>query len=419
MSERRRRTLAVNLTLGAALVTVACWGYFSIGDSGGKARAAATSTRTATVTKGPVVATVSASGTVRSARTRAAGFATSGTVTAVDVKVGDHVGKGEVLARVDPTDAKADVRTDWQSLKAAKLALSGAKDAPNAGDRSVASARAQYYAALKTYNSAVSAVHGTVLHAPMSGTVTAVNGEVGGSSSGTSSSGSGSSGSSGSSGGGSSGGGSSSGGSAGSSGSSSGSSGSSSGSSGFVEIADLSDLQVRGAFSEADALQIKKDQPATVTLNADSSKTIPAEVTLVDPNATTSDNVVQYEVTLALHDQPANLRLGQTASVEVVTAKADDALYVPSTAVTSAGGKHTVTVLANGKRTTRTVQVGVEGEDDTQITSGVRAGEKVVLPTQTSGNSGFPSGGFPAMGGGGGRVVRRGGGGGGFGGGGR
>lgn len=378
---RRHRRLAVNLTLGVALAGVAAGGYFSIG-GGGQVRAATGGTRTVKVAKGSVLASVSASGSVESAHTRSADFATSGTVTAVDVKVGDHVDKGEQLARVDATDANADLRTQKENLKAAKLGLSSAEDAPNATDQSVVKARTQYYSALKSYNSAVRAVNGAVLRAPMSGTVTAVNGEVGGSSSGSGSSGSG--------------GGSSGTGDTDSSDSSSSSSDSAS-SSGFVEIADMSDLQVQGDFSEADALKIKKGQSATVTLNADSSKTIPAKVTLVDPNATTSNNVVQYPVTLTLKSQPGNLRLGQTASVEVVTAKADDALYVPSTAVTTAGGTHTVTVLAHGKQTTRTVGVGVEGDDYTQITSGVKEGEQVVLPSQTSGNGGFPTGGFPGL----------------------
>jgi macrolide-specific efflux system membrane fusion protein len=183
-----------------------------------------------------------------------------------------------------------------------------------------------------------------------------------------------------------------------------------------VEIADLSDLQVSGQFSEADALKVKKGQPATVTLNADTGTTIPAEVSLVDPQATTTNDVVQYGVTLKLKSAPSGLRLGQTASVEVVTAKADNALYVPSTAVKSAGGTHTVTVLANGKQATRTVRVGVAGDDNTQITSGLRAGEKVVLPTQATGG-GFPSGGFPGLNarraGGGGQGGGRGGAGGG------
>lgn len=389
MSRRlRHRTLAVNLTLGVALVAVAVWGYLTIA-GGGRVRAA-TGTRTTAVSRGPVLATVSASGTVGSADTRAADFVTSGTVTAVDVKPGDHVTKGDVLAKVDATDANADLRTDSASLTAARLAYSSAEDAPHATDQSVASAKSQYYSALKTYNAAVRAVNGTVLHAPMSGTVTAVNGEVGGSSSGSGSNGTSGTGSTGSGTGGTGGGTG-----TGSSSTSSTSTGSSSTGSGFVEIADMSDLQVTGAFSEADALKIKKGQAATVTLNADSGKTIAAKVSAVDPQATTSNNVVQYGVTLALTSQPSGLRLGQTASVEVVTAKADDALYVPSTAVKTAGGGHTVTVLANGKQRTQTVQVGVTGDDSTQITSGLHAGEQVVLPTQSSGSSGFPGGSFP------------------------
>ena len=53
---------------------------------------------------------MSASGSVQSASTATADFATSGTVTSIAVKVGDTVTKGQVLAKVDPTDAQAAAR---------------------------------------------------------------------------------------------------------------------------------------------------------------------------------------------------------------------------------------------------------------------------------------------------------------------
>ncbi len=122
---------------------------------------------------------------------------------------------------------------------------------------------------------AAAGVTGTTLTAPMAGTVTAVNGTIGSSSGGTSSGGSSSGGSA--SGGSSSGGGSSTGGGgqsgqsgqgSGSSGSSSSSSGSGSSSSGFIDISDLSKLEVSAAFAEADATKLKAGQTATVTWNA-------------------------------------------------------------------------------------------------------------------------------------------------------
>jgi hypothetical protein len=55
-------------------------------------------------------------------------------------------------------------------------------------------------------------------------------------------------------------------------------------------------------------------------------------------------------------------------------------LKVPTQAVTTAGSRHTVTVLRDGVETVVPVQVGVSGTTDTEITSGVAAGDQLVLP---------------------------------------
>jgi macrolide-specific efflux system membrane fusion protein len=245
-----------------------------------------------------------------------------------------------------------------------------------------------------------------VIKAPFSGTVTAVSGTVGGSSSG---SGGGSSGAS--SGTGSSGGGSASSGSSATS--SSGTSSTSSGSGGFIELADLSKLQIQGNFTESDTTKIKAGQAATASFDALTGVTAPGRVTAIGVSPTTSNNVVQYSVTVALGTKPSGVRLGQTATVEVTVARASDVLYVPTAAVRTAGGQSTVTVQQNGSQVVKTVETGVRGDQGTEITSGLNEGDRVVIIVAGSGANGFSG---PGIGGGAGRVGR---GGAGLGGGGR
>jgi macrolide-specific efflux system membrane fusion protein len=223
----------------------------------------------------------------------------------------------------------------------------------------------------------------------MAGTVTAVNGTLGSSSSGTGSSPSSSSGGSQSG--------------ATPSGSSS-SSSSSSGSSGFIELADLRRLQVTADFAEADATKLKEKQAATVIWNALSGTTAVATVSAIDPSATTTNNVVTYGVTLSLKKVPTGAKVGQTVSVAVTTGSVQNAVYVNSAAVTTVGNRHTVTVLNNGQQEIRQVEVGLQGDEATQITSGVQVGERVVLRTTATASgtgTGFPrGGGFGNFGGG-------------------
>jgi macrolide-specific efflux system membrane fusion protein len=74
--------------------------------------------------------------------------------------------------------------------------------------------------------------------------------------------------------------------------------------------------------------------------------------------------------------------------------------------VTTAGGQSTVTVRKDGVDTTVQVVTGLAGDSGTELSSGVAAGDQLVVSTTTTGTSGFPFGGPPgggvSIGGGGG-----------------
>jgi hypothetical protein len=101
--------------------------------------------------------------------------------------------------------------------------------------------------------------------------------------------------------------------------------------------------------------------------------------------STVSSNVVTYPVTVTLGSAVAGLRPGMTANVTVVTASRVDVLSVPTAAIDTAGGASTVTVVSGGKDVSREVITGLEGDSSTEITSGLRAGDVVVLSTGRSG----------------------------------
>ncbi|MDX6739292.1 efflux RND transporter periplasmic adaptor subunit [Actinocorallia sp. A-T 12471] len=363
----KRRGVLVNGTLGVLLAGGVGVAYLSLGDGAlfGEDEPASASTRTVTVSRGDLTASVSASGSVESAKSSALSFAGSGTVDEIYVKVGDKVAKGQKLAILDQTEA-------LENLEAAQANLAVAAD----GDTDSTQGYAQYVQAKNAVRSAQRTLDGTVIYAPFKGTVTAVNGEEGGSSSG-------------------------------SSGSSSAGTAGASASSGFIEIANPSKLKVDGDFTEADTTELKVGQSATVTFNALSGVTAEGKVTAIDTEPTTTNNVVSFSVTITLTSKPAKVRIGQTSTVTVVTSEAKDVLYVPSAAVSTAGGQSTVTVVRNGTTSVVTVETGIAGTSGTEIKSGLEEGDTVqVASTGTSGStgSGFPGGGmgggFPGGGGG-------------------
>ncbi|MFC7481465.1 efflux RND transporter periplasmic adaptor subunit [Luedemannella flava] len=149
----------------------------------------------------------------------------------------------------------------------------------------------------------------------------------------------------------------------------------------FIVLAGKSDLAVTASFSEAAVARLKVGQAATVALAGRASDPVPGTVSQVDPVGTVSSRLVTYGVRITFTDVPSDLLIGQSADVTVTTASATGVLYVPSGAVTGIDGTSgTVTVTAGGGSTVRTVEVGLHGDQYTEITSGLRAGETVVLP---------------------------------------
>ena len=179
-------------------------------------------------------------------------------------------------------------------------------------------------------------------------------------------------------------------------------------------LTDLNTLLVQATFDETDASSLRVGAAATVTPEGvTNASEMSATVEEIDPTSTTSNGVVDYGVTLALTKSSSALKSGESVSVSVITGEANNALYVPATAVTTTGSTSTVVVVgADNKEQTMPVTLGVQGTDD-QILTGLSQGEKVLTSTATP-----SAGGAGGPGGAGGAGLRGGGLGGGFGGGG-
>ncbi len=216
---RRRRAVLINSVLGVVVLAGAGGAYAAVHDDG-SGKSAAGAARTATVTRGTVQATVSGSGTLASPSDAGLDFTTGGTLTEVDVKPGDKVKKGEVLAKVDRTSADETLTQDNASLTAAQANLTKVEEGetpvstgsasgsgsgsggsgrggstptptptPTVDPAQLASAQAQVTQAQNAVDAAQRAVDGCVLKATVSGTVASVGGAKGDTVSGTSGSG--------------------------------------------------------------------------------------------------------------------------------------------------------------------------------------------------------------------------------------
>ena len=220
----------------------------------------------------------------------------------------------------------------------------------------------------------------STLLAPAAGTIASISGKIGASPGGNSSSASGSG----------------------------ASSSSSSSSSAFMVITDLSVLEVKAGFSEADAAKVKVDQGVTVTLDALAGKVLGGKVRAIDTVSTLVSNVVTYYVYVTVEGSDPAAKPGMTSSLSVVVDKAEDVVTLPSSAVTARGNAASVKVQTGA--TTKDVEVrnitlGLKGDTLIEIKTGLVAGDKVIVTrggTTTTGSGTLTGGGGAVPGGAGG-----------------
>lgn len=110
-----------------------------------------------------------------------------------------------------------------------------------------------------------------------------------------------------------------------------------------------------------------------------SDRPLPGQVVSVAAAPTQSTTSTNYLVLVALSDPHVALPNGGTGSLSMVTGAVTAALAVPTSAVTTRGTRHQVTVLTGTSTRDVQVQVGVVGDRWTEIRGGLTAGQTVVL----------------------------------------
>lgn len=143
--------------------------------------------------------------------------------------------------------------------------------------------------------------------------------------------------------------------------------------SGAVDVVtDVADRQLAG---------LQPGQPATVTLAALPGKTFKGKVREVSPAADLQSRTYRVKVTLEQPD--ASVRLGMTGDVVItpdVPSGQAKVLLLPATALFHQGGKPAVWIVgAEGKLELRPVTVSAYGERSISLSQGVAAADKVVV----------------------------------------
>lgn len=161
----------------------------------------------------------------------------------------------------------------------------------------------------------------------------------------------------------------------------------------FTIAQDLTNMQVVADVDEADIGDVKEGERVTFTVDAYPDDTFEGEVKQVRQEATTTNNVVTYEVVISAPNADLKLKPGLTANVTIYTAERKGVLSVPSKALRFTPQKETVGKMkivdvANAKNKVWTIEgnsivahkvnIGMTDGTNTQIVGGIAEGTKVI-----------------------------------------
>lgn len=152
-----------------------------------------------------------------------------------------------------------------------------------------------------------------------------------------------------------------------------------------MTLGDINQVFVRGKVDEVDIGRVRLGQPARITVETFKDRKFEGKVTQISPIGAEKDNVTTFEVKVSI-DNPGNeLKANMTANAEIVLEEHPGSLIIPEAAITyDAERNATVEVLdasaKNGRRTV-TIKTGVGNGSKTQVTSGLKEGDKIVLPS--------------------------------------
>jgi HlyD family secretion protein len=375
----------IGIALAAAVIVVGCVYWITH-------RAPAVNYVTAPVTRGDVVTTIAASGSVNPVVTVQVGTYVSGTITSLACDYNTRVRKGQLCAKIDPAPYQIVVDEDQADLATAKAQL--AKDQANEVYTKVSNQRAALLwkqdsgshdaadAALDADNQALAQVrldaaqvdqktallkaaqinlNYTNIISPVDGTVVSRNvtaGQTVAASLQTPTL--------------------------------------------FLIATDLTKMQVDTNVSESDIAGAAEGAPASFTVDAFPKNTFQGRVSQVRQAPISVQNVITYDVVITVDNPDLMLKPGMTATAKIATAQARNVLRVPSqalrftptaearaTGARGAGtGRRGVWVLRTGKLVRVPVVVGLNDDTYAEIKSGdLQLGDQVVTSQAAAGKS--------------------------------
>jgi HlyD family secretion protein len=151
-----------------------------------------------------------------------------------------------------------------------------------------------------------------------------------------------------------------------------------------MTVGDIERVFVRGKVDEADVGRVRLGQPARISVETFKDRSFEGKVTQISPIGVERDNVTTFEVEVSIDNPGSAIKANMTANAEIVLEEHPNVLIVPEAAIVYDAQKHAFVEVpdagADDGRRRVAVTLGVGSGTRTEILSGLKAGDRVLLP---------------------------------------
>lgn len=146
----------------------------------------------------------------------------------------------------------------------------------------------------------------------------------------------------------------------------------------ILQIIDTREMWVSAWVDETAMAALAVDQPVRVVFRSEPDKNYPGKVARLGREADRETR--EFLVDVRVEQLPANWAVGQRAEVFIESSRRSDVVTIPQHFLLWRSSKPGVMVNDGGKAHWRDIGLGLQGQQDTEVTQGLSAGEQIVNP---------------------------------------
>lgn len=154
----------------------------------------------------------------------------------------------------------------------------------------------------------------------------------------------------------------------------------------YIEIQSIETLSMSLSINEKDINKVEIGDTVDITITATNEK-IEGRITSISEVGTYSSSGSYFSSTVTFENN-GNLKIGMSASCEIIIESAENVVAVPLEAIqTSDEGKYVVVVEKNGETSNVTVETGISNDAYIEIKSGITEGTTIQMTESSVSNS--------------------------------